>query len=208
MTTRTTTVKHRPWFLPLALLALLPAATARGQDAKLRIKNLEKLADKAAEVVDVTLDKPMLELASKFMKDEDDDDAEALALIKDMKGIYVKSFEFDEEGEYSDADIEPILTQLKGPGWSKLVDVRSKRDRETDEVYIMEQDGKIIGLAVIAAEPKELTIVNIVGPIDLDKLSKLEGHLGVPHLDLDRTDPSGRPQARKPSKEGSHEHEE
>jgi len=188
-------VKHRPWFLPLALLALLPVAAARGQDAKLRIKNLEKLADKAAEVVDVTLDKPMLELASKFLKDEDDD-AEARELIKDMKGIYVKSFEFDKEGEYSDADIEPILTQLKGPGWSKLVDVRSKRDRETDEVYIMELSGKIIGLAVIAAEPKELTIVNIVGPIDLDKLSKMEGHLGVPHLDLDR----------KPSKEASHEH--
>ncbi|MGO9268941.1 MAG: DUF4252 domain-containing protein [Terriglobia bacterium] len=197
MTTRTRTVTQRPWFLPLALLALLPAATARGQDARLQIKNLEKLADKAAEVVDVTLDKPMLELASKFLKNEDDD-AEARELIKDMKGIYVKSFEFDKEGEYSDADIEPILAQLKGPGWSKLVDVRSKRDRETDAVYIMELDGKIMGLAVIAAEPKELTIVNIVGPIDLDKLSKLEGHLGVPHLDLDRKLP----------KEGSHEHEE
>jgi hypothetical protein len=198
MTTRTTTVKHRPWFLPLAqlaLLALMPAATARGQDAKLQIKNVEKLADKAAEVVDVTLDKPMLELASKFLNDEDD--AEARELIKDMKGIYVKSFEFDKEGEYSDADIEPILTQLKFPGWSKLVDVRSKRDRETDEVYIMEQGGKIVGLAVIAAEPKELTIVNIVGPIDLDKLSKLEGHLGVPHLDLDR----------KPAKEARHDSE-
>jgi len=199
MTTRTTTLKHRPWFLPLAqlaLLALLPAATARGQDARLQIKNLEKLADKAAEVVEVTLDKPMLELASKFLKDEDDD-AEARELIKDMKGIYVKSFEFDKEGEYSDADIEPILAQLKGPGWSKLVDVRSKRDRETDAVYIMELDGKIVGLAVIAAEPKELTIVNIVGPIDLDKLSKLEGHLGVPHLDLDR----------KPAKEARHDSE-
>lgn len=196
MTTRTRTVTQRPWFLPLALLALLPAATARGQDARLQIKNLEKLADKAAEVVNVTLDKPMLELASKFLKDEDDD-AEARELIKDMKGIYVKSFEFDKEGEYSDADIEPILAQLKGPGWSKLVNVRSKRDRETDEVFIMQQDGKITGLAVIAAEPKELTIVNIVGPIDLEKLSKLEGHLGVPHLDLDR----------KPAKEARHDNE-
>jgi len=185
MITQTTTVKRRPWFLPLALLGLLPAATARAQDARLRIKNLEKLADKAAEVVDVTLDKPMLDLASKFLRDEDDN-AEARELIKDMKGIYVKSFEFDKEGEYSDADIEPILAQLKGPGWSRLVDVRSKHDRETDEVYIMQQDGKVTGLAVIAAEPKELTIVNIVGPIDLEKLSKLEGHLGVPHLDLDR----------------------
>jgi len=186
-----------PHVLVAGLFAFLLATPARGQDAKLRINNLEKLAAKAAEVVDVTMDKPMLELASKFLN-EDEDDIEARELIKDMKGIYVKSFEFDKEGEYSDADIEPILAQLKGPGWSKLVDVRSKRDRETDAVYIMQQDGKIAGLAVIAAEPKELTIVNIGGPIDLDKLSKLEGHLGVPHLDLDR----------KPPKEGSHEHEE
>jgi len=34
-------------------------------------------------------------------------------------------------------------------------------------------------------DPKELTVVNIVGPVDLSKLSKLEGNFGVPDLDIE-----------------------
>jgi hypothetical protein len=30
------------------------------------------------------------------------------------------------------------------------------------------------------AEPTELTVVNIVGPIDVAKLGELEGHFGIP----------------------------
>jgi hypothetical protein len=43
---------------------------------------------------------------------------------------------------------------------------------------------RIAGLVVIAAEAKELTIVNIVGPIDLDQLSRLGGQFGIPKVDL------------------------
>jgi hypothetical protein len=39
---------------------------------------------------------------------------------------------------------------------------------------------------VIGTEPKELTFVNIVGTVDLDKLSQLEGNFGVPLLELER----------------------
>jgi len=38
---------------------------------------------------------------------------------------------------------------------------------------------------LIASEPRQFTIVNIVGAIDLDKLHKLEGQFGVPKLDVD-----------------------
>jgi len=37
---------------------------------------------------------------------------------------------------------------------------------------------------VLAAEDKELTVVNIVGNIDLEKLARLEGHLGIPDLEI------------------------
>ena len=47
----------------------------------------------------------------------------------------------------------------------------------------------IQGLAVISAEPKEFTVVNIVGPVNLEKLSKLEGQFGVPDLGLDQPKP-------------------
>ena len=40
-------------------------------------------------------------------------------------------------------------------------------------------------LWIIAAQPKELTVVNIVGSIDLDQLSKLGGQFGIPKIDVE-----------------------
>jgi len=171
-----------------AAVALWAAPPARAQNPKLDLGNLSKLADKADEVVDVTLDGPTLKFAEKFMQSDESekDDAEALNIIRNLTGIYVKSFEFDKPDQYSDADVDAIRAQLKAPGWSKMVDVHSKKDHELDEVYIMtDPSGKNLGLAVIAAERDELTVVNIVGPIDMDHLADLQGKLGIPKgLDL------------------------
>ena len=48
------------------------------------------------------------------------------------------------------------------------------------EVYLMQSGDQIEGMAVLATGAKELTVVNIIGPVDLNKLSKLEGNFGVP----------------------------
>ncbi|MBZ5563381.1 MAG: DUF4252 domain-containing protein [Acidobacteriia bacterium] len=185
----------------LVVVAACAGLPAYAQSARLQITGLEKLASKAAEVVDVTLDGPMLKLASKFIAADEDPDADkTLALIKDLKGIYVKSFEFEREGEYSPEDVEAIRAQLHAPGWVRIVGVHSKRERENTDVYLMSAGSEkaVQGLVIIAAEPKELTVVNIVGPIDLDKLSALEGHMGVPHLEMEKD--------KSPSKAaGSHE---
>ena len=50
------------------------------------------------------------------------------------------------------------------------------------DVYVCLEDDKVRGLAVIASEPREFTIVNIVGSIDLDKISQLEGEFGIPSM--------------------------
>ena len=65
---------------------------AFGQNPKLDIKNLEPLAKKASEVVDVNLDGALLKLAAKFMTEEEDD-REGLEIVKNLKGIYVRNFE-------------------------------------------------------------------------------------------------------------------
>jgi hypothetical protein len=44
----------------------------------------------------------------------------------------------------------------------------------------MVANNQAIGLALIASEPRQFTLVNIVGAIDLDKLHRLEGQFGVP----------------------------
>jgi Domain of unknown function (DUF4252) len=175
----------------LAVLAiLLSALPSFGQGpARLKISGLEKLAAKASEVVDVNLDGPMLKLASKFVdQDEDEkDDVELKQMLQNLKGVYVKSFEFDKEGEYTENDVEAIRAQLHAPGWVRLVSVKSKKQGDNAEIYLMGSESNIQGLAIIAADPKELTVVNIVGPIDLDKLSKLSGHMGVPDITVDRS---------------------
>jgi len=48
------------------------------------------------------------------------------------------------------------MSQLRGGGWSKIVGVRSKKDGDNVDVYLMMQGDQIEGLAVISAEPKEI----------------------------------------------------
>jgi hypothetical protein len=44
--------------------------------------------------------------------------------------------------------------------------------------------GQIQGLAVISREPRELSVVNIVGTIKPEELTQLSGHLGIPKVDV------------------------
>lgn len=157
------------------------SAYAQGTPPAKLLLEFRQLAPKASESVTVTLDGPMLQLAGKFLDAHDPEEAKVKELIASLKGVYVRSYTFDGRDEYSDADVEPIRAQLRGPGWSKIVDVKSRRD-DNVEIYTMLENGNIAGLALISAEPRELTIVNIVGPIDLEKLVSLEGHLGIPRF--------------------------
>ncbi|PYV16117.1 MAG: hypothetical protein DMG21_13020 [Acidobacteria bacterium] len=169
-----------------ALLALGLAPAARAQEtARLKLDHLSKLADKADEVTDVNLDGAMLKFAAKFINDDDDpEERKVQDMVKKLKGIYIKSFEFDKEGQYSDADVESVREQLRGPSWQKMVNVRSKRDKENTEIYFVGDEEHMQGLVILAAEPKELTVVDIVGPIDLDMLSELGGHMGIPPVEV------------------------
>ena len=100
-----------------------------------------------------------------------------LALLQDIKSVRVRNFTFDTDDAYSQADIDSVRKQLQGPGWSALATVHRREPREDVDVYVCLEDDKIKGLAVIASEPREFTIVNIVGSIDLDKIAQLEGRI-------------------------------
>ncbi len=172
------------------IIAFLFAVGASAQCLKIPA-DLDRLAAKAAEVVDVTLDASMLQFASKFMNDEDD--AEGKKLISDLKGICVRSFEFDKPGEYTIEDVESLRSQLKSPVWSRVVGVRSQKQGENADVYFKMENGKVMGLAIIATEAKELTFVHIDGPIDPEKLEDLSGKFGVPKVDVPKPKPAKTP---------------
>ena len=179
-------------FIPLfALLAAGTAATAVAQNPRIQTSQLDALASRASQTVDVNLDESMLQLAKKFLSKEDKDEASVKDLVNGLKGIYVKSFEFEKEGEYSPADLESIRSQLHTPGWNKIVNVNSKKEGGV-EVYVMQNGSQIGGLAVLASDPKEITVINIIGPVDLEKLTQLEGQFGIPELQIERSKPRRR----------------
>lgn len=166
------------------LLTLAPILSAKAQDSRIQMSGLDHLAAKASQTVDVNLDERLMRLASRVFSDKDEDEREVKKLIAGLKGIYVKSYEFETEGQYAAADVETIRTQLRAPGWTRLVNVTSKKEGMV-EVYLLFNGDLINGLAVLHTDEKELTVVNIVGPVDLDKLAKLEGQLGVPDLGIE-----------------------
>jgi len=176
--------------LPLVALLLIFAATltAKAQGAKIQLSNLDHLAARASQTVDVNIDERLVQIAAKVLSSEDSDEAKIKKIVNGLKGIYVKSFEFENTGEFTQADVESVRSQLRGPAWSKLVNVTSKKDGSV-EVYLMMVGDQISGLAVLSVEDKELTVVNIVGPVDLEKLSRLEGQFGVPELGIEAPKP-------------------
>jgi len=167
----------------LSVFAAAPAF-AQGQ-AKIDMSHLDKFAERADKVINVTVDEQLLRLAASFLSDKKPDEAKIKEMILGLKGVFVKRFEFQTPGEFTLADIESIRSQLNAPGWSSVANVRSKREGNYD-VSIMSEGSVIKGLAVLAAEPKAFTVVNIVGPIDLAKLAELEGKFGIPHFGLEQ----------------------
>lgn len=179
----------RSLVLMSAILLALPL-WARAQDIKIPA-DVQKLSAKAHETVEVNMEGPMLRWASRFLNADNPEEKKAAKVVANLKGIYVRSFEFSKEGEYSAADVESLRSQVHAPGWTKVVGVRSETDGDNVDVFFKLEEDKMAGIVVISAEPKELTFVSIVGPIDVDQLASLGGEFGIPKLNprsLDKKD--------------------
>jgi len=85
-------------------------------------------------------------------------------------------------GAYSAAEVEALRSQFHSPGWSRVVGVRSEREGDNVDVFFKLEDERMAGIVIISAEAKELTFVNIVGPIEVDQLADLGGEFGIPKL--------------------------
>lgn len=172
---------------PLCLLLLLiVAAPARAQEARIIMTSLDHLAENADKTIDVTVDEPIIKLAMSVLNPKrSPDEAKIIDILSGLKGVYVKRFEFEKEGAYAMSDADSVRTQFNSPGWQRIARVTSKREGSFD-VVLMSEGSVIKGLAVLAAEPKALTVVNVIGSIDLAKLRDIEGKFGIPKFGLDQ----------------------
>jgi hypothetical protein len=177
-------------------LMLAAPATAQQKPALLRgqlaLPEFAALADKASETVNVTLDPNILGMACRFLSTEDPEEAKAKKVCTSLRGVYVRHFTFDSDFAYPKADIDRVVRQLSGPGWSQLVDAKSKKENTDVKVYVLIDGEKAQGLSIIASQPREFTIVNVVGSIDLEQLHDLK-NLGVPDLEIEKSAPAPKP---------------
>ncbi|HEX5107894.1 MAG TPA: DUF4252 domain-containing protein [Vicinamibacterales bacterium] len=166
-----------------AVVLWMPAL-ASAQGARLQLDKLARLNAQASEVTDITLDPAMLQLAGNFLSDPNGGPG-LKELLSGLKGVYVKTYKFDRADAYTPADVEGVRSQLTG-NWVRLVSTQTKKEdgREIVEVYSWREGERMGGLAILVAEPRELTVVNIVGPIDLNRLAGLQGQLGIPNVPI------------------------
>src|SRR6266567_6388866 len=152
----------------------------------------KELAARASNVTEVTLGKNMLAFASKFMNGKDKDEAATRQLIEGLEGIYVREYEFDKEGQYSAEDIEKLRQYFETAEWSPIVRERERNTGETTDVMVKLVNGESHGMFVLVVEPKELTIVLILGPIRMEDLGKLQGLGGLGALGGVQHTPHGK----------------
>jgi len=174
-------MKNRIATIVLAAAALAAPLFAQTQPSLLLLPSqMEKdLAARASDVTEVTLGKNMLDFAAKFMNANDKDEAATKQLILGLDGIYVRSYEFDKEGEYSMDEVAKVRQSFQGPEWSPIVHTSERKGAETTDVLIKQVNGATRGMFILTAEPKELTIVLILGPIRMDQLGELGGLSGL-----------------------------
>ena len=124
-----------------------PCSSSRGRalaqtKGLLRLPEFASLADKASESVNVTLDANLLGMGCRFLNAEDPEQASAKKLCTGLTGIYVRSYTFDTDFAYPKADVDGVRRQLAAPGWSRIVEAKSRKEQTDVDVFVLIDNGK------------------------------------------------------------------
>jgi len=173
------------------LVCLGPIALAHAQTPPLlKLPAFTQLRSHATESVDISLGPLPLKLAGWFAghADHDPDSAGVAALLNGLHALHVRHYEFASDFAYPQADIDAVRSQLASSGWSQLVQVRNPSRNENVDIYLAIDKDRITGIAIVASEPREFTIVNAVGSLDPAQVDKLRRHFEFHHDTQDAQD--------------------
>ncbi len=106
----------------------------------------KELAARASGVAEVTLDKNMLALATKFMNGKDkrglDDTTERQNLFEGLDGIYVRSYAFDKEGEFTAEQTEQLRKYFETDEWTPMAQDHGRKSGEIRDVMVKLVNGE------------------------------------------------------------------
>jgi len=175
------------WLSKIVLLAALstPAWALNGAKVDFDLGDLE---GKAEEVVEVNLDGDALEQGSRLLAIRQGVSGSVKSLLRGIKGVYRRTYRFGMGKSYEDEDVRGFHEQMAEDGWSPLIDVKDNGSQEAVTVYSYSEGKQVTGVTVVSSDPSEVTVVNIVGDVDLGALSEIGARLGVPEMVIGSTE--------------------
>ena len=180
------------WGLLLAICAPVWGLTGAKVDV-----DLPNLKEKADEVVEVNLEGKSLEDGSRLLAIRQGVSGSMKSLLNGLKGIYRRTYRFGAGAVgFVDEDVDPIYQKMTGEGWSNVLDVHDKSKRESVTVYSYVENEAVVGVTVVSSDPNEVTVVNIVGAVDLDTLIEMSEQMGLPSL---KVTPAEMPKVAAPA---------
>ena len=172
----------------LMVVFLTAGWTANAQEAaRLRLDALDRIATNSTQKLSFDLNGRMLQLAIRVLGSGNANDPKMVKIreaVQGLKGIYARSFEFEAANGYLASDLDDIRNQLRTGSWERLAGIQSKKDGQNIEVFTMFEGDRIGGLTVLATDVRHVTVVNIVGMVDLEKLMALQGQFGIPNVEI------------------------
>ena len=180
-----------PRALPAFACLMLPVlAAARGPD--ITLPSFAGLKQSAQDSDEITFGPLSLRLLDWAIDDSDADGKRLKRTLRGLRSVQIRSYEFKDGFEYPTADLDALRAQLMQPAWSQLLKVRDRDNKQNLEVYVALQNHTVKGLTVIDCGPRELTVINIVGSMDLDEVDgvrKMFDHSDNRHVQVSQRTP-------------------
>ena len=164
------------------LISLIPGILLAATPGELLLPDFRGLEARASDSVNISLDPWLLNLMGVVMNASDADAADTKRIMRGIKSIQIRSFEFDKDFAYPAAEIDGVRRQLNAPGWNRLLQTHNAASSENVDIYLLSEDQQPRGFALICSEPKSFTIINIVGTVNVQDLAKLQSRLDLSKL--------------------------
>ncbi|MBI1939700.1 MAG: DUF4252 domain-containing protein [Ignavibacteriales bacterium] len=170
----------------LFLIAFFTAALAFAQQADYTKEpgyfSFDKLMNyKSGDLItEVYLEEPLIKMVAKMAEGEKEGVGEA---IDALKLIRVNEFMVEKNDiEKIEKEMASLDGNLQTQKWSRII--KTKKKDNYANVYVKSGGAnEYVGLLIAAIDKEgKVTLVNIVGRIDLDTIGKVSKELNLPHM--------------------------
>jgi len=151
-----------------AMIFAAPGWALQGAKVHMDLQQLEENAD---EVVEVNLEGESLEQGSKLLAIRQGVSSSVKGLLSGLKGIYRRTYRFGLGKSYETSTVAEFEQKMAGGGWSSVLNVEDKKKNESVAIYSYRKtENGDAGVTVVSRDSSEVTVVNIVGDVDIEAL--------------------------------------